>query len=210
MTKKITESLAIAALETIAGERLCINALLSDKDIAREALAILRAQSSAADAGERVVDWSSVKPEAIKSDPLYQKGYADALAERKPSVAYVGSAALADERNDTTADQKSDICEQCGELLGGVEWVTTVAPLRSGSGNLLQVVDQTLAPKLSGCCCVSIGPDAFAALRGTLEKTRHFVVIYQNPRLKNHHKEILDQIDNALATLDGLQAKDGV
>lgn len=31
-----------------------------------------------------VVDWSNVKPEAIKSDPLYQMGYEAAMAEQKP------------------------------------------------------------------------------------------------------------------------------
>ena len=39
---KTTEALAVKALEMIAGERMCINNLLSDKDIAREALAAIR------------------------------------------------------------------------------------------------------------------------------------------------------------------------
>ena len=33
------------------------------------------------DANEMVMDWSKVKPEAIKSDPMYQMGYAAAKAE---------------------------------------------------------------------------------------------------------------------------------
>ena len=39
---KTTEALAVKALEMIAGERMCLNNLLSDKDIAREALAAIR------------------------------------------------------------------------------------------------------------------------------------------------------------------------
>lgn len=44
---KTTKSLAIKALEMIAGERMCINNLLSDKDIAREAIAAIRAEALA-------------------------------------------------------------------------------------------------------------------------------------------------------------------
>ena len=39
---KTTEALAIEALEMIAGERVCIDNLMSDKDIARQTLAAIR------------------------------------------------------------------------------------------------------------------------------------------------------------------------
>lgn len=54
MTEK-NESLAVAALEMIAGERQCINNLLSDKAIAREALAIIRAENLREDLEHPVV-----------------------------------------------------------------------------------------------------------------------------------------------------------
>lgn len=54
MAKK-NESLAVAALEMIAGERQCINNLLSDKAIAREALAIIRAENLREDLEHPVV-----------------------------------------------------------------------------------------------------------------------------------------------------------
>ena len=48
-----------------------------------EALAAIREALAdhSGDANEMVVDWSKVKPEAIKSDPMYQMGYEARLAE---------------------------------------------------------------------------------------------------------------------------------
>ena len=52
----------------------------------REALA-----DHSGDANEMVMDWSKVKPEAIKSDPMYQMGYAAAKADpvKQGPVAFV-------------------------------------------------------------------------------------------------------------------------
>mgnify|MGYP000353478755 CR=1 FL=1 len=47
-----------------------------------EALAAIReALDHSGDSNEMVMGWSKVKPEAIKSDPMYQMGYAAAKAE---------------------------------------------------------------------------------------------------------------------------------
>lgn len=68
MAKK-NESLAVAALEMIAGERQCINNLLSDKAIAREALAIIRAENLREDLEHPVVKDSLTAHEQPSGQP---------------------------------------------------------------------------------------------------------------------------------------------
>lgn len=55
--------------------------------------AIREALDHSGDANEMVMAWSKVKPEAIKSDPMYQMGYAAAKAEpvKQEPVPYVDS-----------------------------------------------------------------------------------------------------------------------
>ena len=63
---KTTEALAVKALEMIAGERMCINNLLSDKDIAREALAAIREALS-----DHIPDATKMVAEPVKQEPVF-------------------------------------------------------------------------------------------------------------------------------------------
>jgi len=69
---KTTEALKLAA-KALSGDY----AVHPDEALA----AIREALDHSGDANEMVMDWSKVKPEAIKSDPMYQMGYAAAKAE---------------------------------------------------------------------------------------------------------------------------------
>ena len=62
---KTTEALAVKALEMIAGERMCINNLLSDKDIAREALAAIREPLA-----DQFRDATKMVAEPVKQEPV--------------------------------------------------------------------------------------------------------------------------------------------
>ena len=77
MSNKTTEALAVKALEMIAGERMCINNLLSDKDIAREALAAIREVLA-----DHIPDATKMVAEPVKQEPVAWTNYNGAVNNR--------------------------------------------------------------------------------------------------------------------------------
>ena len=74
---KLAEEALYAELESDTYEEFAEAAEKCHKALA----AIREALDHSGDSNEMVMGWSKVKPEAIKSDPMYQMGYAAAKAE---------------------------------------------------------------------------------------------------------------------------------
>jgi len=79
---KTTEALKLAEEAAEFARNICLGMNWST-DLPDEALVAIREALAdhSGDANELVMDWSKVKPEAIKSDPMYRMGYAAAMSK---------------------------------------------------------------------------------------------------------------------------------
>ncbi len=77
----MTTKLGRAARQLLEALENRINGMCPSAFEQKAITAMREALDHSGDANEMVMDWSKVKPEAIKSDPMYQMGYAAAIAE---------------------------------------------------------------------------------------------------------------------------------